>query len=153
MSWGQRKQRHLSPGLPVAMGTPTSSVAWQLVYSDVPLSWPGPPAPQSLFPICPVEIRMPPRAACVCNTWDNVCKPRAHELTSGTSSENMNSFIQGPRGQKARKYNNKEEGKKKEKMDCRSLNKIRERGVRKIQNCRVGERNSYRHLEQCWRCS
>lgn len=34
-------------------------------------------------------------------------------LAPSMSPENTNAFIQGPRGQKARKYNNKEDEKKK----------------------------------------
>ena len=41
----------------------------------------------------------------------------------------------------------KRKGKKKGKMDCHSLNKTRERGVRKMEKGREYERNSYRHLE------
>lgn len=71
-----------------------------------------------------------------------MCKSRAQEPGPSASSTHDSSSIQGPRGKKARKYNNKEveAGGGVGKMDCHSLNKIGERGVRKIEKCRESER-------------
>lgn len=51
------------PGLPAAMWVCTSS-ATCCKSSCRPLRWSGPQLPEPSFPICPVEIRMPPRPGC-----------------------------------------------------------------------------------------